>query len=54
MEILKSAVLLVNEHQNDQKKMIQMIFEINFRYVFDQAITTLSMKCQKMEHQGGF
>ena len=26
MEILKSAVLLANEHQSDQKKMLQMIF----------------------------
>ena len=26
MEISKSAVLLANEHQSDQKKMLQMIF----------------------------
>ena len=25
MEILKSALLLANEHQSDQKKMLQMI-----------------------------
>ena len=52
MEILKSAVLLANEHQSDQKK--KNDFRINVRYVFVHAKTTLSMECQKMQHQGGF
>ena len=37
MEFLKSAVLLANEHQSDQKKMLQMIFLKNFSlYWFTQ------------------
>ena len=47
MEILKSAVLLANEHQSDWKK-CSNDFRINFRYVFVHAKTTLSMECQKM------
>ena len=53
MEILKSTVILANEHQSDQKN-VTNDFRINFRYVFVQAKTTLSMKCQKMQHKGGF
>ena len=48
MEISKSAVLLANEHENDQKKNVTNDFRINFRYVFVYAKTTLSMECQKM------
>ena len=33
MEISKSAVLLTNEHQSDQKN-VTNDFHINFRYVF--------------------
>ena len=47
MEILKSAVLLANEHQSDQKKTVTNDFRINFRNVFVHAKTTLSMECQK-------
>ena len=47
MEISKSAVLLANEHQSDQKN-VTNDFRINFRYVFVHAKTTLSMECQKM------
>ena len=47
MEILKSAVLLANEHQSDPKN-VTNDFRINFRYVFVDAKTTLSMECQKM------
>ena len=47
MEISKSAVLLVTEHQSNQKKNTND-FRIDFRYVFVYAITTLSMECQKM------
>ena len=36
MEISKLAVLLVNEHQSDQKNVIND-FRINFRYVFVHA-----------------
>ena len=47
MEILKSAVLLANEHQSDQKN-VTNDFRINFRYVFFHAKTTLSIECKKM------
>ena len=47
MEILKSAVLLANEHQSDQKN-VTNDFRINFRYVLVHAKKTLSMECQKM------
>ena len=47
IEISKSAVLLVNEHQSDQKN-VTNDFRINFRYVLVQAKTTVSMECQKM------
>ena len=47
MEILKSAVLLANEHQSDQKN-VTNDFRIMFRYVFVHAKTTLSMDSQKM------
>ena len=37
MEILKSAVLLSNEHQSDQKKLLQMLFLYIFAmYSFTQ------------------
>ena len=42
MEISKSAVLLANEHQSDQKN-ITNDFRIIFRYVIVDAKTTLSM-----------
>ena len=45
--ISKSAVLLANDHQSDQKN-VTNDFRINFRYVFVHAETTLSMECQKM------
>ena len=48
IEISKSAVLLANEHQSNQKKNVTNDFCINFRYVFFHANTTLSMECQKM------
>ena len=48
MEILKSALLLANVHQSDQKKNVTNDFRINFRYVFVHAKTTLSRECQKM------
>ena len=49
MEISKSAVLLANERQSDQKKGYKINdFRLNFRYVFVHAKTTLSMECQKM------
>ena len=57
MEILKSAVLLTNEHQSDIKatrKNVTNDFRINFGYVFVHANTTLSKECQIMWHQGGF
>ena len=47
MKISKSAVLLENEHQSDQK-IITYYFSIDFRNVFVLAKTTLSIKCQKM------
>ena len=47
MEILKSAVLLANEHQSDQKN-VTNDFRIMFRNVFVHAKTTLSMDSQKM------
>ena len=47
MEISKSAVLLANEHQSDQKN-VTNDFRINFRYVFVHAKTTLPMECKKM------
>ena len=47
MEISKSAVLLGNEHQSDQKN-VTNDFRINFRYLFVHAKPTLSMKCQKI------
>ena len=47
MEISKSAVLLVNEHQSDQKNVTNK-FRIHFRYVIVHAKTTPSMECQKM------
>ena len=53
MEISKSAVLLGNEHRSDQKNFTND-FRMNFRYVFVHIKTTLSMKCQNMQHQGGF
>ena len=53
MEISKSAVLLANDHQSDQKN-VTNDFRINFRYIFVHAKTTLSMKCQTVWHQGGF
>ena len=50
MELLKSAVLLANGHQSDQKNVTNG-FRINFSYVFVHTKTTLSMKCQKIQHQ---
>ena len=47
MEISKSAVLLANDHQCDQKN-VTNDFCINFRHVFIHAKTTLSVECQKM------
>ena len=47
MEISKSAVLLANVHQSDQKNVTNG-FRINFRYLFVHAKTTLSMECQKL------
>ena len=47
MEMLKSAVLLANEHPSDQKY-VTSDFRLNFRYVFVHAKTTLSMDNQKM------
>ena len=44
MEISKSAVLLANEHQSDQKN-VTNDFHINFRLVLVHAKTTLSMEC---------
>ena len=48
MEILKSAVLLANEHQNDLNKYFPNDFRINFRYVFVHAKMTLLMECQRI------
>ena len=48
MEILKSAVLLANEHPSDQKKNVTNDFRINFRYAIVHAKTALSMDSQKM------
>ena len=42
MEILKSAVLLANEHLSDQKKMLQMIFV----YIFAVYSFTQERLCQ--------
>ena len=47
MEISKSAVLLANKHQRDQKN-VTNDFRMNFRYLFVHTKTTLSMECQKM------
>ena len=47
MEISKSAVLLANEHQSDQK-ICSNLFSINFRYEFVHAKATLSIEYQKM------
>ena len=44
MDILKSAVLLANEHQSEQKN-VTNDFRINFRYIFVHAKTSLSMEC---------
>ena len=46
MEILKSAVLLANEHPRDQKN-VTNDFRINFRFAFVHAKTTLSMDSRK-------
>ena len=48
MEISKSAVLLANEHQSDQKKMFKMIFVLIFAMYSFMQKTALSMECQKM------
>ena len=45
MEISKSAALLANEHQSDQKKNVTNDFRINFRYVLVHEKTTLLMEC---------
>ena len=42
VQILKSAVLLANEHQRDQKKMLQMIFA----YIFVMNSFTQKRRCQ--------
>ena len=42
MKILKSAVLLANEHQSDQKKMLQMIFV----YILAMYLFTQKRLCQ--------
>ena len=42
MEISKSAVLLANEHQSDQKKMLQMIFV----YIFTMYLVTQKRLCE--------
>ena len=47
MEILKSAVLLANEHKSNQKN-VTYDFRMNIRYVFVHTKTTLSMDSQKM------
>ena len=54
MKILKSAALLANEHQSDQKKNVTNEFRINVCFVFVHAKTSLSLECQKMQHPGGF
>ena len=43
MEISKSAVLLANQHQSNQKN-VTTDFRINFGYVLVHAKTTLSME----------
>ena len=48
MEISKPAVLLVNEHQSDQKKTDTNDFRTNFCYVFVHAKTMLSFEYQKI------
>ena len=53
MEISKSAVILANEPKATRKN-VTNDFRINFCYVFVHAKTTLSMECQKMQHQEGF
>ena len=47
MLISKSAVLLANEHQSDQKNVTNE-FRINFRYEFVHAKTTMLFEYQKM------
>ena len=42
MEIIKSAVLLANEHQSDQKKTLQMIFV----KIFALYLVTQKRLCQ--------
>ena len=39
MEISKSAVLLANEHQSDQKKMLQMVFVYIFLCICSRKTT---------------
>ena len=53
MEISKSAVLLANVHQSDQKKCYKCLlykFSLCFR---SRKKKILSMEGQKMKHQGG-
>ena len=42
IEILKSALVLANEHQSDQKKMLQM----SFVYIFAMYLFTQKRLCQ--------
>ena len=48
MEISKSALLIANEHQSDQKKNVTNDFRINYRCVIVHAKTTLSIEYKKM------
>ena len=54
MEISKSAVLLANEHQSDQKKNVtnnfRIIFSLYIRSRKDDAVNGMP----EMYHQGGF
>ena len=47
MKISKSAVLLINEHQSDQKN-VTNDFRKTFRSVFVHTKTPLLVECQKM------
>ena len=53
MKLSKTAVLLANEIKTTIRN-VTNAFRIHVRYVFVHAETSLSIECQRMQHQGGF
>ena len=51
---LKNRLYYLQMNIKATRKNVTNDFRINFRYEFVRVKKTLSMECQKVEHQGGF